>query len=136
MDPMFFEVCQRVVESRFVPGFIIDAFLLPVSKTIARVVSQCDRIPWSILETPRCTEEKKQRALQALSAKMTSWRLIADRIHSVRTEQHLMPGGAQHSEMMSRSCSALIHTYTNTILCSVCTQRFCAKGGKSLKRQI
>ena len=136
MDPMFFEVCQRVVESRLVLGFIIDAFLLPVSKTIARVVSQCDRIPWTILETPWCSEEKKQRALQALSAKMTRWRLIAERIHSARTEQHLMPGGAQHREMMSRSCSALIHTYTNTILCSVCTQRFCAKGGKSLKRQI
>ena len=51
-------------------GFIIDAFLLPVSKTIARVVSQCDRIPWTILETPQCSEEKKQRALQALSAKL------------------------------------------------------------------
>ena len=99
------------MECRFVPRFIIDACLLPVSKTIARVVSQCDRIPWTILETPRCSEEKKQRALQALSATLTSWRLIADCIHSVRTEQHWMPGGAEHREMMSRSCSVLIHTY-------------------------
>ena len=101
-------------------GFIFDAFLLPVSKTMARVVSHCDRILWSILETLRCSEEKKQRALLALSAKMTGWRLMAARIHSVRTEQHLMPGGAQHREMMSRSCSELTHTYTNTILCLVC----------------
>ncbi len=92
MDPMFFDVCQRVVESRFFPRVIMDLFLLRMSKTMARLVSQCGRIPRTILKTPPCSEDKKQRALQALFAILAQQGALPICIHILRMEHHVTPG--------------------------------------------
>ena len=103
MDPMFFDVCQRVVESRFFPRVIMDLFLLRMSKTLARLVSQCGRIPRTILKTPPCSEDTKQRAVQALSALLAQKTALPIRRRRLTTEDHSTLGGAEHREEMTRS---------------------------------
>ena len=81
MDPKFFAVWKRVVESKFILGLTIETIFIRVRKTLARLVSLCARIPWTIRRQPNlCSVEKKQRADQALSALLASQPWSAARI--------------------------------------------------------
>ena len=103
MDPMFFDVCQRVVESRFFPLVIMDLFLIRMSKTLARLVTQCGKVQITILKPPPCSEEQMQRAQQAFSAFMVQQAALPTRRNRITPEHTSTPEGAEPLEEMTRS---------------------------------
>ena len=70
MDPMFFDVCERVVALKHFPGVIMNVYLIRLSKTLARLVTQGGKVQITILKPPPCSDDRKQRAHQAFCAFM------------------------------------------------------------------
>ena len=70
MHPMFFDVCERVVSLKHFPGVIMNVYLIRLSKTLARLVTQGGKVQITTLKPPRCSDDRKQRADQALRALM------------------------------------------------------------------
>ena len=57
MDPMFFDVCERVVALQHFPGVIMKLYLSRLSKTLARLVTQCGKVHFSEA-TPRAAKSR------------------------------------------------------------------------------
>ena len=76
MNPSSLVVWERVLESKFLLGLIIDGILKRVSKTVRTLVRRCPRKPWILQRLPSngsmLCEEKKNNIFQALAALMAS----------------------------------------------------------------
>ena len=103
MDPMFFDVCERVVALKHFPRVIMSLILLRLSKTLARLVTPCGKVQITVMKPPLCSEEQMQRAGQALSAFMVQQAALPTRRNRITPEHTSTPEGAEPLEEMTRS---------------------------------
>ena len=73
MNPRSMVVWERVLESNFILGFIINFILKISSKTLHTLVVSCPRTPWIPKRLPNtCSEETEKKLFTALTALLAS----------------------------------------------------------------